>query len=446
MIDKMDKMTVWRLRQGADKRIRSGHPWIFSNELLVSPKGLNPGAAIELQDVRGQFLARGYGNPHSLIAFRALTFNSQDLAPTGFDFLHEKVLSSWRVRKAAGFRGSFRLAFGESDYIPGLVLDYYLVEQKGQRAQVFVAQLVTAGMNEALKEAEAFFKGLTEKALASGLSDFGWDQTAVVLRNDVGVRKLEGLTVDKPNVIKDLEALNLEHIEIFLNAASDAGTIKMSCDLKGGQKTGFFLDQTHNIFLAANLFKNWAQEQKKNTKNEIKKIRVLDLCCYVGHWSTQVTRALKALNLEVEVHLLDVSKSALAFAKENAEREGASVVVHEMDVLEGLANLPSQHYDIVIADPPAFIKAKKDIPTGKAAYIKMNTHAFRLAKKNGFVASCSCSGLLEEEEFRDAIRKASLRNYTEVRSVLRGGHAADHPTLMQFPEGFYLKMYVHYIN
>jgi 23S rRNA (cytosine1962-C5)-methyltransferase len=433
-------MTVWKLRTGADKRIRSGHPWVFSNELSESPKGLIPGSPIELQDAKGQFLARGYGNPHSLIAFRALSFNSQDKNPMEFDFLHSKILNSWKVRKAAGFRGSFRLAFGESDYIPGLVLDYYLIEQNGQQAQVFVAQLVTAGMNTALKETESFFKGLAEKAKDAGLSPFDWNQTAVVIRNDVGVRKLEGLTADSPLVLKKLEGVNLAHVEILLNAAGDDGLIKMSCDLEEGQKTGFFLDQTHNIFLAVGLFKNWAKASGK------KSVRVLDLCCYVGHWSTQITRALKSLGLEVETTLVDVSKTALAFAKENAEREGAKVVVQEMDVLEGLTQLPSQHYDIVIADPPAFIKAKKDIPTGTHAYLKMNTQAFRLAKKDSFVASCSCSGLLTEEDFRNAIRKASLRNYTEVRSVLRGGHAADHPTLMQFPEGFYLKMYVHYVN
>ncbi|MFV3408308.1 class I SAM-dependent rRNA methyltransferase [Bdellovibrio bacteriovorus] len=433
-------MTVWRLRQGADKRIRSGHPWVFSNELLVSPKGHPAGAAVELQDSKGQFLARGYGNPHSLISFRALSFNSQDKDPTSFDFLHEKIFNSWRVRKAAGFRGSFRLAFGESDFIPGLVLDYYVIVQNGKRAQLFAAQLVTAGMNEALKDAEGFFKGLAEKAHAQGLSEFSWDQTAVVIRNDVGVRKLEGLQVEEPRLIKDLPDMNLRDVEIVLNAAGDDGTITMSCDLVEGQKTGFFLDQTHNIFLAVGLFKNWAKTQQP------RKIRVLDLCCYVGHWSTQITRALKSLGFEVEVSLADISKTALAFAKKNAEREGAEVVVHEMDVSEGLAALPSTHYDIVIADPPAFIKSKKDIPIGKHAYLKMNTHAFRLVKKNGFVASCSCSGLLEEEEFRDAIRKASLRNYAELRSVLRGGHAADHPTLMQFPEGFYLKMYVHYVH
>lgn len=432
-------MTVWRLRQGADKRIRSGHPWVFSNELLVSPKGHAAGAPVELQDVKGQFLARGYGNPHSLISFRALSFNVQDLEPMGFEYLQTKVLNAWQVRKAAGFRGSFRLAFGESDYIPGLVLDYYLIEQDGKKAQVFAAQLVTAGMNEALKDAVSFFKGLVEKAHSQGLTELSWDQSAVVIRNDVSIRKLEGLNVEEPKLIKDLPEFNLRDVTILLNAAADDGLIKMSCDLVEGQKTGFFLDQTHNIYLAVGLFKNWARDQK------VKKIRVLDLCCYVGHWSTQITRALKSLGFEVEVSQVDISKTALAFAKKNAEREGAEVITHEMDVAEGLAQLPSTHYDIVIADPPAFIKAKKDIPVGKHAYMKMNSHAFRVIKKNGFVASCSCSGLLEEEEFRDAIRKASMRNTTEVRSVLRGGHAADHPTLMQFPEGFYLKMYVHYV-
>lgn len=432
--------TVWRLRQGADKRIRSGHPWVFSNELSQSPKGLAPGAPIELLDAKGQFVARGYGNPHSLIAFRALSFNSQDQEPTGFAFLQNKVLQAWKVRKAAGFRGSFRLAFGESDYIPGLVLDYYSVQQNGKKAQVFAAQLVTAGMNEALKNAEGFFKELVEKAHAEGLSPFTWDQTAVVIRNDVNIRKLEGLTVDEPMVVKDLPDMDLADIEILLNAAGDEGVISMSCDLREGQKTGFFLDQTHNIFLAVQLLKNWAKTEKK------RELRILDLCCYVGHWSTQLTRALKAEGFDVEVSIVDVSRTALAFAKKNAAREGAKVVVHEMDVSEGLTQLPAAHYDIVIADPPAFIKSKKDIPIGKHAYVKMNTQAFRVVKKSGFVASCSCSGLLEEEEFRDAIRKAALRNHSEIRSVLRGGHAADHPTLMQFPEGFYLKMYVHYIN
>lgn len=430
---------VWKLRPGADKRIRSGHPWVFSNELAASPKGHTPGAPVELQDARGQFVARGYGNPHSLIAFRALSFFNQEIEPHSHANLRGKVLAAWKIRKSLGFRGSFRLCFGESDYIPGLVLDYYLIEKGQGRAQVFVAQLVTAGMDFALQDIEGFFKELVSAAQDQKISDLKWDDTAVVVRNDVGIRKLEGLEVQAPRVVKDLTDIDLAKAVILLNAAGDESTIAMSCDLKEGQKTGFFLDQTHNIFLAVDLFKKWAQNHKP------KKVRVLDLCCYVGHWSSQIAKCMKSLGIEVEVHLADVSKTALEFAKQNALRQGAQVEVFEMDVLEGLVNLPNQNYDIVIADPPAFIKAKKDIPIGKHAYLKLNTQAFRLAKTNGFVVSCSCSGLLEEEEFRDAIRKASLRNFSQVRSVLRGGHAADHPTLMQFPEGFYLKMYTHQI-
>ncbi len=427
---------VWRLRPGADKRIRSGHPWVFSNELAESPKGTPLGAPVELQDARGQFVARGYGNPHSLIAFRALSFLNQEKEPTSYEALHQKLLSAWRIRKNLGFRGSFRLCFGESDYLPGLVLDYYLVEQLGQRAQVFVAQIVTAGIDQALSDLPRFFQQLAEKAKGEGLSEFAWEQTAVVIRNDVGVRKLEGLEVQGSKLIQKMEGFHLDEIDILLNAAGDSSVIPMQCDLQEGQKTGFFLDQTHNIYLAANLLKAWALATRP------KRVRILDLCCYVGHWSTQLTKIFRDAGLEVEVHLADISKTALAFAKTNVERQGAQVQVHEMDVMEGLVDLPGQSFDIVIADPPAFIKAKKDIPIGKHAYLKLNTQAFRLAKRGGFVISCSCSGLLPEEEFRDALRKASFRHFSEIRSVLRGGHAADHPTLMQFPEGFYLKMYV----
>src|SRR5437868_8492001 len=147
-------MVIWKLRQGADKRIRSGHPWVFSNELASSPKGIGPGAFIEVQDSRGQFLARGYGNPHSLISFRAVSFDPQEREPLGFASLIRKLISSWKLRQEAGFRGSFRLCFGESDFLPGLVLDYYLIEQNGRKAQVFAAQLVTAGLDVALRETE----------------------------------------------------------------------------------------------------------------------------------------------------------------------------------------------------------------------------------------------------------------------------------------------------
>ncbi|MFP5518584.1 MAG: class I SAM-dependent rRNA methyltransferase [Bdellovibrionia bacterium] len=430
---------VWKLRPGAERRIKSGHPWVFSNELAASPKGHPLGAPVELHDSRGQFLARGYGNPHSLIAFRALSFQSQERKPWGQEFLHDKMLVAWSLRQDSGFKGSFRLCFGESDYLPGIVCDYYLVEQFEIKYQVFCVQIVTAGMEFILNDMPHFFKHLVSKAQEQGLTSLGWEQTAVVMRNDVQVRKLEGLPIPEPQVIKEVEGLNLREIDILLNSAQEDDFIKMQCDLVEGQKTGFFLDQTHNIFLVTSLLKKRKFDKSKGP------VRILDLCCYVGHWSTQLTRLLVSMGLKVEVTQLDVSESALNAARKNAEREGAHVVSLKADVLEKTKELPSAHYDIVISDPPAFIKAKKDIHVGKHAYLKMNTEAFRVAKKHGYVVSCSCSGLLEEEEFRDVLRKAGQRSGAELRSILRGGHAADHPTLMQFPEGFYLKMYTHYL-
>ncbi|MBC7370151.1 MAG: class I SAM-dependent rRNA methyltransferase [Bdellovibrionaceae bacterium] len=436
-------MVIWKLKLGADRRVRSGHPWVFSNELASSPKNIGSGEFIELQDSNGKFVARGYGNPHSLISFRALSFDPLEREPLGFAALTKRVTDAWKVRKEAGFRGSFRLCFGESDFLPGLVLDYYFVEQKGLRGQVFAVQLVTAGLNKALQDCEGFFKQLVSAAVEMKLTDIPWERTAVVLRNDVNVRKLEGLQKEEPKTLKIIEGIDLSSVDILLNSASDDSVIRMRCDLATGQKTGFFLDQTQNIYQAVQIFKSWA---KAHPELKSAPIKVLDLCCYVGHWSTQITRALKSEGFEVEVHVADVSAPALEFAMTNAEREGATVVVHKVDVLDGMDAFTSRSFDIIVADPPAFIKSKKDIPTGTHAYLKLNTQAFRLIKNNRFVISCSCSGLLDEEGFKEPIRKAIQRNGWQARNLTRGGHAADHPTILQFPEGFYLKMFCHYTD
>ena len=172
----------------------------------------------------------------------------------------------------------------------------------------------------------------------------------------------------------------------------------------------------------------------------------MDLCCYVGQWSTKLAQFLKTKGVEVEVEAVDVSATALAFAKTNIERTGARVLIRELDVMEQLGGLPDRYYDIVIADPPAFIKSKKDLPIGKHAYLKFNSQAFRLVKRGGLVVSCSCSGLFPEDELKDVIRKSLQRNSVSARCVGRGGHAADHPTLMSFPEGAYLKMFVNQVS
>jgi 23S rRNA (cytosine1962-C5)-methyltransferase len=431
-------MTIWKLRVGADRRIRAHHPWVFSNELAQSPKGHPPGAPVRLLDSKGNFVASGYGNPHSLIAFRALSFDSSIENPCEVEELVTETLSAWGHRSVLGFDKSFRLIYGEGDYIPGLVIDRYLVEQNGKQAQVFACQILTAGIQVALQgKVEVFFQRLVEESLQAEINSIPWERTAIVLRNDVNIRKLEGLEFEPPKVLKEVDGVDLHSVDILLAPSAGAEPVRMACNLVEGQKTGFFLDQAHNIALVC--------EQLKKSKSWSTPVRILDLCCYVGQWSTQMARTLKQMGFTVEVTAVDASETALRFAEKNISREGAQAFLQKLDVLEQLSTLPDKHYDIVIADPPAFIKAKKDVPTGRHAYLKMNTSAFRLAKRGGWVVSCSCSGLFGEQDLMEVLGKALRRQELQARCLIRGGHSADHPNLMSFSEGFYLKMFLHQI-
>jgi len=426
------------------------------------------GISVELRDHQGAFLATGYGNPNSLIAFRALSFEPPEINITEQNFLLKKILSAWEKRRRFDFQGSFRLCFAENDYVPGLIIDYYEIYYHGKTAQVFSYQLSTAGMQKIITDPVDLFKNLVERAYKLGFCKMDFSNTAIISRNDLTIRKMEGLDISEPQIIKNLPDYDFSKARILVDyclrnrnksfpmdpettvteKASGLTHVTPSqlhfyCDLLNGQKTGFFLDQTRNIGQVADLIRRWPAQNQT--------IRILDLCCYVGHWGTQLSRTLLDQGFSVEVTLVDVSKFALEFAQQNvllnSEAEKASgkltLQCFEMDVLRDLEKLPTHHFDIVIADPPAFIKAKKDIPTGTHAYLKLNTQAFRMAKAGGIVASCSCSGLLTEEDFREAVRKAQARNQSNAWGLGRGGHALDHPTLLQFPEGTYLKMLLH---
>src|SRR5262249_29959449 len=157
-----------------------------------------------------------------------------------------------------------------------------------------------------------------------------------------------------------------------------------------GQKTGFFLDQFGNVRLAAQLLKGLQPAQGK-------KLRILDLCCYVGQWGSQLARVFRDAGLEVEVTAVDASDKALAAAKRNIEAQGRRCETMKADVLKDLVSLKDASFDLVISDPPALIKGRKDIGPGTHAYLQLNTQVFRLVRRGGAVVSCSCSALLEEE-------------------------------------------------
>jgi 23S rRNA (cytosine1962-C5)-methyltransferase len=334
---------------------------------------------------------------------------------------------------------SHRLCFGEADQLPGLIIDRY---RTGDDTQVFVVQLHTAGMDQLQPHLLTILESYVRDSKTSS-KKISWENTAVVLDNEISARKLEGVPQEAPRILKSAPGVDPEKAQIrvvpALSATEAPGAfVEFQTHLLGGQKTGFFLDQASNIQLAA--------ERLFGFRPESKVIRILDLCCYVGQWGTQLARVFRKAGLDVEVTAVDASAAALENAKQNLEREGAVCKTLKADVLTGLDAIADQSFDLVISDPPALIKGRKDIPAGTHAYLQLNTQVFRIVRRGGFVVSCSCSGLLEEEAFLKVLSKAAYRNKAQVRWIARGSQAPDHPMRIEFPEGRYLKAWIGFVG
>lgn len=432
-------MQTIRLRSGEDRRFNSGHPWVYSNELAEIPQDLAPGAPVELQSAAGKFLARGYSNSHSLIAFRALSRDPQERDPTSFDGILKRLKNAAQLRSflGCGF-ASHRLCFGEADFLPGLVIDRYLLSSSPP-LQVFVVQSHTAGIDRILPQFPDVLEALVQEESHHNLASFiPWEQTALVLRNDAAVRKLEGLKEEDPKILKPVLDYKLENAKIFVNSvcpSAHQSRVPFYVNLVSGQKTGFFLDQVFNIQLAAKIL--------ASQRHTVSEVRILDLCSYVGHWGAQLGNFVQRnLKKKARVCAVDASSEALLFSKQNCESLEVECEIFKADVLKDLGSLDSQSFDIVICDPPAFIKGRKFLPQGKHAYLQLNTQVFRLIKEGGTVVSCSCSALLDEEDFLKILAKASQRNQRIAQWVGRGFQSPDHPVLAEFPEGRYLKTWI----
>ncbi len=439
-------MKYWKTKKAHDFRIRSRHPWVFSNELLESPKGILPGEVIELHDIQGNFLARGYGNPHSLISFRAMSFSQKENFSMEPESLAERLFQAWLFRHRSGFRKSFRICYSEADQMPGLILDRYVFEKNNELFQVFSYQLLTSGMDVAFKSGENWqkiFQQLVEKTIAEKFTEIDWPHTLILQRNDVNIRKLEGLAVEEPQVLKTVAGETLTEVNIqILNVVNPDAEVIFNVNLIEGQKTGFFLDQTFNMRL---VIEHLGRQKDLLRK---KKVRILDLCCYMGQWSSQIVSNLRTWNIDCEVHLVDVSEMALEKARQNLKPYGIEVYSYKKDVLSlsEISELNSKKFDVIISDPPAFVKNKKDLHQGLAAYTKLNTQAFKLADRGAVVASCTCSGAVQLEDFKEALRKSILKSGANARCLAYGGQGFDHPNLMTFPEGYYLKMVLHQLD
>jgi len=385
---------VLRLKRHEERRVVAGHLWVFSNEIDTDATplaGLTPGSLVTLESDRGKFLGYGYANPHSLIAARILSRHA-GFQP-GQGLLTHRLNVALALRERLYPRPYYRLVHGESDELPGLVVDRY--------ADTLVVQIGTAGM-EAQKAA---ILGALEKVVKP---------RNVVFKNDGGARELESL----PSYVEAARGTLPAEVEV------EEGGLTFRAPLAAGQKTGWFYDQAWNRreFLGA----------AKGAK------RVLDVFSYVGAWGVQAARD------GAEVTCIDSSASALEAASANATRNRLAITTRKADAFAALEELIAarERFDVVIVDPPAFIKRRKDAGKGEAAYKRLNQLAMQLLPRDGLLISCSCSYHLEPEALLDAIQKGGRHLGRFVQVLASGGQAPDHPLHPAIRESRYLKAYL----
>ena len=391
------QLPALRLKRNEDRRLHAGHLWIFSNEVDTGQTPLPKFKAGELVRVlahNDRALGLAYVNPKSLIAARMLeTWKIPDTA-----WLAARIRAAMALRERLYPGPYYRLVYGESDGLPGLVVDRY--------GTSCVVQIGTAGM-EQLKH--QLLEALIQVVRCE----------AVLFKNDSSSREMEGLPsyVEAVKGSFDAPALVIED------------GLEFQAPLAEGQKTGWFFDQAANRRALAKYLPHGA--------------RVLDVFSYVGAWGV------RAAHLGArEVTCVDSSAAALDLAAANAERNRVKVATRKGDAFDVLEEFAQQgaRFDVVIIDPPAFAKRKKDLPKALAAYKRLNQLAIQVVAAEGILVSCSCSFHASAEELQDAIAKAARGADKHLQILEMGGQAPDHPVHPAIPETRYLKAYFCRIN
>ncbi|HXC56999.1 MAG TPA: class I SAM-dependent rRNA methyltransferase [Rhizomicrobium sp.] len=385
-----------RLKPKEGRRARAGAPWIFSNEIQMdgAAKTLAPGSVVNVAFDDGQPLGTGYFNAKSLIGIRMLDKDVDKIVGTGF--FTRQLERALKIREALYARPFYRLVHAEGDGLPGLTLDRF--------GDTVVAQITTAGM-EALIEP---LLAALEKTIAPA---------QVILKNDAPARALEGLG-DYVRAAKGDAA----RIAVEENGA------RYFADLTGGQKTGWYYDQRDNRAFMAALAKGRS---------------VLDAYSYTGGFGIACARAEAK-----EVICLDSSAPALQLAEESAVANGVAIKAVKGDVFEELERLAAakETFDIVIADPPPFVRARKDLEPGAKAYRKLARLAASVTAPGGFLALASCSHNIAVERFAAECAAGIARTGRRAAMLRQAGAGPDHPVHPMLPETAYLKMLVYALD
>jgi len=382
------ELTVREKRVGP---VLGRHPWVFSGALVSIPEGLEPGTTVKLRSEGGRFLASGYFNSFSQIAVRIWSHDEHERVDR--PFFVRRILKALELRRmlVGGDTNAYRVVNGESDMLPGLIVDRY--------DRWLSVQFHNRGIEK--------WKDIIIKALIEAL-----DPEGIYERSEAASRRREGA----PESTGLLWGKVPDKVEIRESGLS------FHVDMAGGQKTGFFLDQ---------------RDKRRALMKYVKDRRVLNCFSYTGGFS-----AYALMGRAAHVTNVDSSASALSLARENADLNGfepGKSEYIEADAKKYLAGLKQGEFDIIILDPPAFIKDRRKTQEGINGYKRINEAAIRVLPPGGLLMTCSCSAHLSEQGFRHMISECGGAAGRTLQIVESFGHGPDHPVLVPYTEGEYLK-------
>jgi len=376
-------MNTVKVNRKAANRAASGHPWLFSSD-VIDAKSASPGEAVHVTDDRGKFIGVAHYSSTSQISLRLLTTRREPI---------DRAFYLRRLRQALAHRdrvvensNACRLVFSEADLLPGLIVDRY--------GSYLVLQSLTQGADRAQDEIVSCLNELLQPA-------------GILARNDASVRKLEGLVQE----VKVLSGDIRERVTVEMNG------LHLAADLLRGQKTGTYLDQRENYLAAARYAKG----------------RVLDCFTSTGGFALHVAKHAES------VDAVDSSTLALETARANAAANNISNIhFRQADVFEFLSGRDAK-YSMIILDPPAFAKSRKQIEDAARGYKDINVRALRMLDPGGVLVTCSCSHHINEATLFEILADASLDTGKTLRVLERRTQASDHPILLTVPETLYLK-------
>ncbi|MBS4043113.1 MAG: class I SAM-dependent rRNA methyltransferase [Chitinophagaceae bacterium] len=374
------------------QRIANGHPWIYNNEVDKIIGEPNPGDIVDVFYYDYKFCGRGYYNPKSQILVRLLTRKKEDINEL---FFYNKILQAWQYRQKLGYVENCRLVFGEADELPALIIDKF--------NDYFVFQTLSLGIDQ--------YKNFIVNAIEKIFNPKG-----IYERNDVPVRELEGLPLQKGFLSNPFDT----------NIIINENGLKFHVDIENGQKTGYFLDQ---------------QDNRKAIQHIVKGADVLGAFTYTG------TFEIHAAHYGAKtVYGIDISENAVAQANKNATLNGYENIckfeaMNAFDVLKNWSK-EGKKYDVVMLDPPAFTKSRATIQKAVTGYKEINLRGMKLINDGGFLVTSSCTNLVDPELFLHTIQQAARDAKKKIKQVVFNAQSSDHPIVWGLENTNYLKFLI----